>query len=323
MKKKPKFSNNWIGLNALAREAGMSKTRVLGKIEILQRDAPEIHHRLVNTSNENTLYKYPDTTDFLRRDLRKNKLKTNLKKVKSSSQINKRIIKIDKETVAKGNELFSQPVEIEGEQTLNKIILETTNLEDRERLILIIKICNEYSLGFHTLAECTQEFGISIRKFERWRLSSSNYKLLFQKAKHRRYSLLKERDVEEGKDIVRQIARGSTEETEFEESKLVQDDNGNFQIVEKKTRKVKKKNAFNLGAAKILIESYNESRTLNSQSKDPDIENKKAAEKLERMSDEQIIEYLEKAKKILIDGNEDYKEESGSSDRGNTKEDQK
>ena len=147
--------------------------------------------------------------------------------------------------------------------------------------------------------------------------------MLFQKAKQRRHSLLRERDIDEGKDIVRQIARGSAEETELEESKLLQDDNGNFQIVEKKSRKIKKKNAANLSAAKILIESDHESSTWNHQSKNPDIENKKAIEEFERMSDAQRLEYFEKGKEILIDGNKDDKEEPNPGGKGNKKEGQK
>ena len=79
MKNKTKYPENWTGLNDLARETGISKTSALRKFKILERDAPETHHRLVKTSNGKTLYKSPDTIALLRTDLRKNKLKTSIK----------------------------------------------------------------------------------------------------------------------------------------------------------------------------------------------------------------------------------------------------
>lgn len=283
----------WITFQEAVKRAKITERTGLNKRKELMKLDPKLYKQLF-TDTRPIKVKDPEGVAFLRTDIKRFKKK--LKVV--TDAVVKRQNGFDNITKVYGERIITTPVTLAIEPDIKEILGSCKTPRDKERMTTAIKICYDYLAGYMPLDVCVTDAGIDQSTFVRWRRKSPEMQGLFKRAQVERNKALKERDTEDAIDAIRKLMKGYTVTEENKTYRIVTGYNGNEVLIPTTVTIREKHIQPSLGAAIYMSTNRDPENWKRNRSLDELFKEKARPEDIfEKMSDEELSEYIEKCDK--------------------------
>lgn len=289
----------WISFNEAIEQAGVSRPTGRRRIRQLKEIDPVLHRKFIQPGKPMKL-KAPEIVGLFRTDIQRFLSKLRPMKQKPGPKKFEGLKPIPQEYKDIADQIVHHPVKLPIEPTTKKIFNSIKDQNDRNKLIITLKICNDYLMGYDTLKRCCEQNGCDRKTFWRWRQESQYLNYLYGKARQKRNSILPTRDAEEAIESLRKQMRGYDYKEERKSCKIQIQKDGTEIRIPQKVDVITKHSRPNFAAA-AFIATNRDPENWKMQIPIEDIPSKSTGPEdiIDNMSDKELDEYLKKGDKLF------------------------
>jgi len=231
----------WISFDEAIKKAGVSKYVGRNRLKYMQEKQPEIYNRIVREEGQSKEFRTPEIVGYFKTKLCDLKKKEQLVTIRGTkSKLNVPITFIPNSLTKKVEKMMQEPVILQLSKKAQDIFDKITNEDDRDRLLIMVAVFEEYEQGFFNFDDCCRHQGITRSNAWRWIRIYEHLKLLYKAAKRKRSKAIKEMEVDDYHNTVRLLSKGFTRE-EVTNTYVVRKDIKGKEILIPKEKKVTEK----------------------------------------------------------------------------------
>jgi len=289
----------WITFKEAVKEAGISRTTGQTRVRQLKKLDLLLYKKLIKEGKP-MMVEATQGVAYFRTDIRKFKNRLEALESKPGRKSNQKAEPVPLDHKDMLADLMEQTVVLAVEPDVETILKSIIYQDERDRLMVVIKICYDYAVGYDTLDQCITRYGASRTSFHRWLRNSAHLAHIYKRAKSERNKVVKERDVEGSIDVIRKLMYGYMITEERKRYKVVTGYSGNEILMPESVDITQKHFQPNLGAAIYMStnrdpENWRRHTPFEELFKDKE----KITDRFERMTPKELDDYLAKAEKML------------------------